>query len=206
MGNQHMLRIGLTGGIASGKSTVADLFREHSVPVIDSDLLAREVVKPGTKGLATLVEHFGGDILNDDKTLNRSALREIIFQDESAREFVESTLHPAIRALSDEQSQQHEKAGAPYCLFDIPLLTETQQQDRFERVLIVDVSEEIQATRVMARDNCTHAEAIKIINAQASRIERFNVATDVIFNNVNLDALAAEVEYLHGKFKSLALG
>ncbi len=201
-----MLRIGLTGGIASGKSTVADLFREHDAPVIDSDLLAREVVKPGTKGLATLVEHFGSNILNEDNSLNRSALREIIFQDESARKTVESTLHPAIRALSDEQSQKHEKAGVPYCLFDIPLLVETQQQDRFERVLIVDVSEEIQATRVMARDNCTHTQAMKIINAQASRIERFNVATDVIFNNILLDALAAEVRYLHEKFKNLASG
>ena len=200
-----MLRIGLTGGIASGKSTVADLFRELGAPVIDSDLLAREVVKPGTKGLATLVEHFGTNILNKDQSLDRSALREIIFQDESARELVESTLHPVIRALSDEQSQQHEKAGTPYCLFDIPLLVETKQHDRFERVLIVDVSEEIQATRVIARDNSTHEQAMKIINAQASRTERFNVATDVIINNIHLDALAAEVRYLHEKFINLAL-
>jgi len=199
-----MLRVGLTGGIASGKSTVAELFTELSVPVIDSDVLARQAVAPGSKGLADLSAHFGKSILLTDGSLNRDALRKIIFNDASERQFVEDTLHPAIRALSDQESQQHYDNGKTYCLFDIPLLVETKQQHRFERVLVVDVSEEIQATRVVARDNTTIDEAMKIIHSQASRIDRLNAATDIIFNDVLLDALADEVGFLDYKFKLLA--
>jgi len=199
-----MLRVGLTGGIASGKSTVAELFSELNVPVIDSDGLAREAVAPGSQGLADLHTHFGKSILLTDGSLNRDALRKIIFNDATERQFVEDTLHPVIRELSDQQSQLHHNNGKTYCLFDIPLLVETNQQHRFERVLVVDVSEEIQATRVIARDNTTIDEAKKIISSQASRIERLNAATDIIFNDVMLDALADEVGFLDYKFKLLA--
>ena len=199
-----MLRVGLTGGIASGKSTVAELFSELDVPLIDSDVLAREAVEPGSPGLQALTSHFGQSVLLTDGSLNRDALRKIIFNDAAERQFVEDTLHPAIRELSDQQAQLHHNNGKTYCLFDIPLLVETKQQHRFERVLVVDVSEEIQATRVVARDNTTEVEAMKIINSQASRIERLNAATDIIFNDVMLDALAEEVGFLDYKFKSLA--
>ncbi len=199
-----MLRVGLTGGIASGKSTVAELFAEKRVPVIDSDALARDVVLPGTPGLATLVEIFGERILNADKTLNRTALRKIVFNDSSARQQVEDILHPAIRELSEQQATIHENNNQPYCLFDIPLLVETGQQDRFDRVLIVDVSEEIQLARVIARDNSSREQALKIIRSQASRLERLDAATDVIINNVMLTALADEIDFLHHKFISMA--
>jgi len=200
-----MLRVALTGGIASGKSTVAELFSELEVPVIDSDVLAREAVAPGTPGLKALADHFGKNILQTDGSLNREALRKIIFSNANERKFVEETLHPAIRELSDQQSQLHHQNGKTYCLFDIPLLVETKQQHRYERVLVVDVSEEIQATRVIARDNTTEEEAMKIINSQASRIERLNAATDIIFNDVMLNALADEVRFLDYKFKTIAI-
>jgi len=199
-----MLNVGLTGGIASGKSTVAGLFSELGVPVVDSDELARRVVEPGTAGLKALGDHFGEKILASDGTLDRGALREIVFNDPAERQFVEDTLHPPIRDLSDEMAREHEKSGHPYCLFDVPLLVETGQHHRFERVLIVDVSEEIQATRVMARDNISKEAAMKIIHSQASRLERLDAATDVIFNDVMLNALADEVKFLHGKFTELA--
>lgn len=199
-----MLNVGLTGGIASGKSTVAGLFAEFKVPIVDSDELARKVVEPGTEGLATIAAHFGDSVLTADGKLNRAALRDIVFNDAGERQFVEDTLHPAIRQLSDELSTQHAKSGHKYCLFDVPLLVETGQFHRFERVLIVDVSEEIQATRVMARDNINHESAMKIIQSQATRLQRLDAATDVIFNDVMLDALATEVQYLHNKFTDLA--
>ncbi len=199
-----MLRVGLTGGIASGKSTVAELFAEKGVPVIDSDKLAREVVLPGTSGLESLVQQFGEKILNQDNTLDRAKLRQIVFNSTTARQQVENILHPAIRELSEQQAQQYEKANQPYCLFDIPLLVETGQQHRFDRVLIVDVSEEIQITRVVARDGSSQEQALKIIQSQAPRLERLDAATDVIINNVMLTALADEIDFFHQKFTSLA--
>lgn len=199
-----MLNIGLTGGIASGKSTVAELFAELNVPVVDSDELARKVVEPGTPGLQALQQHFGDKIIASDGSLDRAGLRQIVFNNDTERQFLEDTLHPRIRELSDNLGQQHADAGNPYCLFDIPLLVETSQHHRFERVLVVDVSEQIQATRVVARDNISEEEAMKIINSQASRIERLDAATDMIFNNVLLNALADEVHFLHQKFTELA--
>lgn len=199
-----MLNIGLTGGIASGKSTVAELFTELNAPVVDSDELARKVVEPGTPGLEALRQHFGDKIIAADGTLERAGLRQIVFNNDAERTFLEDTLHPRIRQLSDQLGQQYADAGHPYCLFDIPLLVETGQQHRFERVLVVDVSEQIQVTRVVARDNISEAEAMKIINTQASRIQRLDAATDILFNNVLLDALADEVSFLHQKFTDLA--
>ena len=199
-----MLHVGLTGGIASGKSTVAELFAEFNVPIIDSDVLAREVVEPGTPGLQALQQHFGDKILGTDGTLDRAGLRQIVFNNNAERKFVEDTLHPEIRKRSDELAQQHAQAGHLYCLFDVPLLVETGQYDRYDRILVVDVSEEIQATRVIARDNVSHEEAMKIIHSQASRLQRLDAATDVIFNNVMLNSLADEVRFLHQKFTSLA--
>lgn len=199
-----MLNVGLTGGIASGKSTVAELFSEFNVPVVDSDALARKVVEPGTPGLNTLQQHFGDKILASDGTLDRAKLRQIVFSDAAERQFVEDTLHPEIRKLSDEFEQQYAQSGHPYCVFDVPLLVETGQQDRFERVLVVDVNEEIQATRVIARDNVSNEEAMKIIQSQASRLQRLDAATDIVFNDVMLVALADEVNFLHKKFTIIA--
>ena len=122
-----MLNVGLTGGIASGKSTVAELFTELKVPVVDSDELARKVVEPGTPGLKTLQQHFGEKILSAGGALDRAKLRQIVFNDAAERQFVEDTLHPEIRKLSDQFEQQHARSGHPYCLFDVPLLVETGQ-------------------------------------------------------------------------------
>ena len=199
-----MLTVGLTGGIASGKSTVADLFKELGVPVIDADSLAREVVQPGSQGLSALVKHFGNAILQADGNLDRGKLRQIIFNDSGQRKLVEETLHPLIRARSEQLQLEHKLAGHAYCICDVPLLVETGQQHSYDRVLVVDVSEEVQATRVMARDNISRDDAMKIVASQASRTDRLNAATDVIRNESMLDVLASEVQALHQKFLNLA--
>ena len=201
-----MLKIGLTGGIASGKTTVSDHFASLGVPVIDADVNARTVVEPGRPALKSLLETFGSAVINADGTLDRAALREIVFQDAAAREKLESILHPAIRALSEAQTEQHAAEGAPYLIHAVPLLVETNQAPRFDRVVVVDVPVELQIERVMARDHCDRAHAESIIRTQASRAQRLRVATDVIENTGTTDALRLQVEQLHKLFLALSDG
>ncbi len=165
-------RVALTGGIASGKTTVADLFAALGVPVIDTDVIAREVVEPGQPALARVVETFGAEVLGSNGRLDRRRLRERIFADPEAKRRLEAILHPAIRAEMERQSRA---ADGPYQVLVIPLLTEGKRRDHVDRVLLVDVPEELQIQRLMSRDGVTHEQAQAALNAQATRAERLAI-------------------------------
>lgn len=194
-------RVALTGGIASGKSTVANLFADLGITIVDTDLLAREVVAPGTELLAEIAAHFGADILGTDGSLDRRKLRERVFADAGERRWLEERTHPAIRVLTDARSAA---APGPYCLVAIPLLVETLGADRFDRVLVVDCEPELQIARLMARDGLTREAAAKMLQAQASREARLAVADDVIRNDGDIAALGAEVARLHREYVAAA--
>jgi len=201
-----MLLIGLTGGIASGKTVVSDCFSALGVAVIDADILAREVVKPGTEGLKQLSIHFSTRILTPEGELDRKTLREIIFKSPKDRKIVDGILHPLIRQRADEEITQHRENGADYIIYAVPLLVETDQAARFDRVLVVDVPVEIQLERILSRDNSTLDQAQAIIAAQASREERLAAATDTIDNNGSIENVREQVIALHKLYVSLAEG
>lgn len=190
-------RVALTGGIASGKTTVANLFAALGATIVDTDLLAREVVEPGTALLAEIAAHFGAGVISPDGSLNRRALRERVFADAAERRWLEERTHPAIRALTDARC---EAATGPYCLVAIPLLVETQGQGRFDRVLVVDCEPEMQMARLMARDRLSREAAAKMLSAQVSREARLAVADDVIRNDGDVAALRDQVEQLHREY------
>ena len=196
-----MLIIGLTGGIASGKTTVSDLFAAQGVPVVDADVAARRVVEPGQPGLSDLVAHFGGDILTEDGTLDRQALRHIAFSSEDARKQLEAILHPRIREHMD-----HELATCKgdYALLSVPLLVESNLLDMVSRVLVVDVPEEIQRQRLTERDGSTPDQADAILAAQSSRDVRLLHADDIIDNSGDPAVLRDQVTRLHGRYLELA--
>jgi dephospho-CoA kinase len=194
---RSQFRVGLTGGIASGKSTVANLFAALGVSIIDTDLLAREVVAPGTALLAEIAGHFGGDILAADGSLDRRALRERVFSDPAERLWLEERTHPAIRALTDLRSAA---AKGPYRIVAIPLLVETGARDRFQRVLVVDCDPQIQIARLMARDGITREAAARMLAAQVPRADRLKVADDVIRNDGDIANLRDQVEKLHREY------
>ena len=199
-----MLVVGLTGGIASGKTLVSDAFSALGVWVIDADSLAREVVMPGSKGLEALVELFSETILRGDGELDRRKLRQLIFDNAEYRQQVEHLLHPRIRALSDARIDSARQAGHAYVICAIPLLVETSQQDRFDRILVVDVPKPLQIQRLMARDRSTLDEAQAILTAQASRDQRLAIAHDVIVNDGKPDAAQAQVQPLHEYYLQLS--
>jgi dephospho-CoA kinase len=195
------LRIGLTGGIASGKSTVSKFFAELGVPVIDADEISRLVVQPGSAGLAGIVRRFGSGVLDADGSLNRRALRALIFEDAAARRDLEAILHPLIRG---EMEAIAERAGGEYQIFAIPLLVEGGPSDRVDRILVVDADEESQVGRVMARDRIPEPQARAILAAQASRAARLAAADDVISNSGTVADLRQQVTKLHAKYLGLA--
>lgn len=194
-------RVGLTGGIASGKSTVADLFAMQGVPVIDTDLIAREVVAPGTPGLEAVVAAFGPDVLQPDGTLDRRRLRALAFATTARRLQLESILHPRIRSRMEEQCRS---SGGPYQLLVIPLLLESGLATRVDRVLVVDCSESIQRTRLMVRDGESEAGADRILSAQLDRETRLSRADDVVVNAGSRDELQRRVRELHAMYLQCA--
>ena len=194
-------RVGLTGGIASGKTTVANLFAALGVTIVDTDLLAREVVAPGTPLLNEVVAHFGPDSLTADGSLDRRKLRDRVFADPAERRWLEERLHPAIRALTDKRCDADR---GPYCIVAIPLLVETGGEQRFHRVLVVDSEPELQIARVMARDGITREAAQRMLAAQASREARLAVADDVIRNDGDIAYLRDQVEKLHRAYVAAA--
>jgi dephospho-CoA kinase len=196
-----MLRIGLTGGIASGKSTVAELFAARGAAVLDTDVIAREVVVPGSHALAALVAHQGGGILNDRGELDRAELRRRIFADAETRRDVESILHPAI--LSELERQAAKRQG-PYQVFVIPLLVEAGLEHVVDRVLVVDCPEEEQVRRLMTRDGASLEDARHMLDAQAPRERRLAAADDVIDNGGTPDDLPARVAELDRRYRALA--
>ncbi len=192
--------VGLTGGIASGKTLVSDTFATLGAPIIDADLLAREVVAPNSDGLRGLIKLFGDNILSADGTLNRASLRSVIFKDMSAREQVDALLHPMIRALSEKRIKAQDELGKAYVVHAIPLLLETGQQNRYDAIVVVDVPVTLQIERLMARDDTNEADALRIINSQASREQRLAIATDVIDNSGTVEATVEQVHVLHTRF------
>ena len=187
-------RVALTGGIASGKSTVAGLFAARGVPVIDTDLIARQVVEPGEPALAAVIAAFGRGVLGADGRLDRPRMRERVFGDPAARRRLEAILHPAIRAELERQSRA---AGGPYQLLVIPLLVESGRRDHVDRVLVVDVPEATQIARLIRRDGASRGQAQAALRAQATRQARLAFADDVIENTADLAALEARVDELH---------
>ena len=196
-----ILRIGLTGGIASGKSTAADLFAARGVPIIDTDKIARDVVEPGQPPLERLVERFGRGILTPDGHLDRPKLREIVFSDPKARADLEALTHPAIGSAVEALAAA---AGGPYQILVIPLLVEKGLAGRFDRVLVVDCSEEMQLERLQKRDGSSSEQARAMLNAQASRAARLKAAHDVIHNESDVGALREQVATLHQRYLDLA--
>jgi dephospho-CoA kinase len=195
------LRIGLTGGIASGKSAVADLFAARGVPITDTDVIAREIVEPGQPALAEIAREFGPGILGTDGRLDRRKLRDLVFSDEKRRKTLEGILHPAIRRVAEERVRA---AGGAYQIVVVPLLAESPMRASMDRVLVVDCSEETQLERLMRRDAESEAQARRMIAAQASRAERLAIADDVIDNDGSLEATERQVEALHRKYLGIA--
>ena len=196
------LRIGLTGGIASGKSTVTQRFAELGVPVIDADVASRNVVEPGKPGLAQVVQRFGGGILDADGRLDRRALRNLIFEDSSLRQALDAILHPLIRAEMEREAAQ---ATAPYVVIAIPLLVEGGSAGkRVDRVLVVDADETLQIQRLQARDGSSEEQARAILSSQATRAARLSHADDVLLNAGSVAELRQAVDRLHEQYLQLA--
>ncbi|MFZ9708662.1 MAG: dephospho-CoA kinase [Steroidobacteraceae bacterium] len=196
------LRIAMTGGIASGKSTAADFFAALGVPVIDSDALAREVVAPGTPGFAAVVTRFGPAILRADGTLDRQRLRSLIFANPAARADLEAITHPLIRALATERARA---AGGVYQIHIIPLLVEGGLKAQYDRVLVIDCPEPVQLERLLQRDGADEITARAMLAAQATRAERLAIADDVIVNRGDREALRERVAALHATYLDLAV-
>ena len=194
-------RIGLTGGIASGKSTAAKFFGALGVPILDSDQIARDVVEPGQPPLERLVERFGPKILTADGHLDRPALRDIVFSDPKARADLEALTHPAIGAAMEARSAE---AGGPYQILVIPLLVEKNLAAHVDRVLVVDCDEELQIRRLRDRDGSTPAQVQAILKAQAPRAARLKAADDVIHNDTDMSAVRNQVATLHARYLELA--
>ena len=191
------MRVALTGGIASGKSTVAALFADLSVPVIDLDELAREVVAPGSALLAQVIARFGAAVRNRDGSLNRRALRELVFRDASARRDLEALLHPAILARATQLSAE---AIGPYHIIVVPLLAESGAARQYDRVLLVDCDESQQRARLAQRDSSAAELVDAALASQATRAARLALADDVIENDGSLAELGPKVRELHRQY------
>ena len=194
-------RVGLTGGIASGKSTAAKFFGALGVPILDSDQVARDVVEPGQPPLERLVERFGRKILTPDGHLDRPALRDIVFADPKARADLEALTHPAIGAAMEARSAA---AGGPYQILVIPLLVEKNLAAHVDRVLVVDCDEELQIRRLRDRDGSTPEQVQAVLRAQAPRAARLKAADDVIHNDSDMSAVRDQVAALHARYLDLA--
>jgi dephospho-CoA kinase len=192
-----MLRVGLTGGIASGKSTVADMFAGLGAGVVDTDTVAREVVSPGEPGLEAVVAEFGAEILQPNGELDRRALRNIVFSEPERRELLESILHPLIRART---LQLVEELDTPYAIIVVPLLLETGFDELVERVLVVDCPEAQQLKRLCRRDNVGETEAQAMLAGQIDRQARLARADDVVDNSGDLQATRTQVAALHERY------
>jgi dephospho-CoA kinase len=196
--------IGLTGGVASGKSVVARCFEALGVAVIDADVAAREAVAPGTDGLAAIVEAFGPTALEADGGLDRAAMRRRIFNDDAARRQLEAIVHPRVRAALHAAS---ERATGPYVIVAIPLLAEGGGRDGYpwlDRILVVDVPVQLQVARLLERDAVDEALANRMVAAQADRLARLAIADDVLVNSGTVEALNLHVAALDAQYRALA--
>ena len=195
------MSVGLTGGIASGKSIVADMFNDLGVTIIDTDVIARDVVEPGQPALAEIREQFGAGVIGADGRLDRKALRAIVFTEEDQRGILEAILHPRIR---QEAAIQVTGASGPYHIIVVPLLVESPMRSDMERILVVDCGEETQLARLLERDAETVEQARRMIDAQASRDDRLAIADDMIGNDGDIEATREQVSVLHSRYLALA--
>lgn len=196
-----MLIIGLTGGIGSGKSTVCAIFRELGVPVVDADVVARQVVEPGQPALGQVRAAFGDEIIGAEGRLDRARLGKLVFDDPARRKRLEAILHPAIRQAMLDQAKQLQ---APYCIFAIPLLIEVGQTDMVDRVLVVDAADALRRQRLKQRDAMDDARIDTIFAAQLDREARLARADDIIRNEADRDQLRTQVMDLHNRYSELA--
>ncbi|NVK86503.1 MAG: dephospho-CoA kinase [Gammaproteobacteria bacterium] len=196
-----MLRVGLTGGIGSGKSTVSSLFKLKGIQVVDADAIARSIVEPGQPAYQEIVSHFGAEILREDGQLDRQALRQRVFSDSAQLKKLNQMTHPRVR---EEMLRQVASAKSDYVILDIPLLIENNLQELVDRVLVVDLPEAVQLARVSARDQTSQEQVKQIILAQIPREQRLQAADDIIDNSGSLDALKKRVEDLHIMYRSLS--
>lgn len=195
-----MIIIGLTGGIGSGKSTVAELFKQLGVPVIDADQIARQVVIPGTATLEQIKHYFGEDVFTNN-SLNRAALREKVLHNPEQRKLLEYLLHPLIR---QEITKQVQALTDPYCIIEIPLLLESKPNPLIQRILVVDCPESLQIKRASTRGDFSEQQIKNIMAIQVSREFRLQAADDIVDNNTDLQHLSDQVKQLHQKYLELA--
>ncbi len=202
---QSLFTIILTGGIASGKSAAADCFADVGIPVIDTDILARQVVAPGSNGLQQVVAAFGNEVLTEDNKLHRRKLRKIIFNDDAKREQLEAILHPLIEAEASSQIQtlEQQNPSPPYVIIAVPLYSETSTFRWAHRVLVIDVSRDTQLQRLMRRDHIDRNLARQMLDAQADRETRLELADDVISNEGSLEELKENCHKMHRRYLEL---
>ncbi|HDX8357952.1 dephospho-CoA kinase [Aeromonas oralensis] len=197
-----MYVVAITGGIGSGKTTVANQFAELGIEVVDADIIAREVVEPGTPALAAIATHFGPEVITPDGQLDRRRLRERVFTDPQTKSWLNALLHPLIRT---EMQRQCAAARSPYCLLVVPLLVENRLTALANRVLVIDVDEATQIERTCRRDGVSHEQAQAILAAQASRAERLAAADDVLDNqNGTPEAIKSRILALHETYLAFA--
>lgn len=194
--------VALTGGIGSGKSTVSDLFKQRGVEIIDADIIARQVIEPGSEALLQLSQHFGQSILLTDGTLDRAKLRKLIFSDPQNKIWVEKLMHPLIQQITQQQISE---VKAAWCIWVVPLLVENHLYKYASRVLVIDTDPSIQLQRIILRDNITPSEAQNILNAQAIRQQRLAIADDVINNDGGLSDVVRQVDSLFQLYNKAAL-
>ena len=194
------LVIGVTGGIASGKTTIANIFASYNIDIIDADIIARDIVAQGSPALKQIKQHFGTDIILECGALNRAKLRHIIFSVQQEKDWLNALLHPLIR---QQITRAISLASSPYCLLVAPLLLENKMQNMVNHILVIDAEPQTQIQRTMARDNNSHQQAQAIVNAQINRQQRLEFADDIIKNNDSLNDLTNDVKSLHYKYLSL---
>jgi len=192
-----MYKVGLTGGIGCGKSTVSDLFKQYTTPIIDADEIAYALVMPGQKALKQIIHCFGQSCLSADGTLNRAGLREIIFNDADKKLQLEGIMHPLVYAEIDRQLN---RLTSPYCIISIPLLIETKMQSLVDHILVIDCPMEIQINRVKLRNGLNDTQVMAMINSQVSRTERLAHADSIIDNTRDIIFLSQQVSNLHDQF------
>lgn len=197
-----MFVIGLTGGIGSGKTAASDYFKQLGIDIVDADIAARVVVEPGTPGLNRITSHFGEDILLKTGELNRALLRQRIFSNPTEKKWLEELLHPLIAREIDRQLAE---SNSPYVIFVSPLLLETQQHQRCNRILVVDADVDAQVERAAIRDNNSADMIRTIIKNQMPREARLDRADDVLLNDADIDTLHKRIEKLHRQYLELAL-
>lgn len=204
MGNSginDILKIGLTGGIGSGKSTVCEYFNKLGVPVIDADKIAYELVQPDKPAYIKIIELLGKQYIKDDGKLDRKKIRDYVFSDTGIKKQLEEIIHPLV---FEEIEKNIALLDYPYCIICIPLLVETNSQNTVDRILVVDIPEEIQLDRASTRDDTEKSEIIKIINSQEKRSKRLEVADEIIKNDGNKEKLREQVADLHKIYMKLA--